>query len=73
MTETRPQPTVEGLEQAIELLIDASTKVHEAKQIPGVIRTAWRNGIDLNGAEKDIDKLITCIRDYIEYVGEEAE
>ena len=73
MTDTRPQPTVEGLDQAIELLIDASTKVHEAKQIPGVIRTAWRNGIDLTGAEKDIDKLIACIRDYIEYVGEEAE
>ena len=71
MTETRPKPTVEGLEQAIELLIDASTKVHEARQITGVTRTAWRNGIDINGAEMDIDKLIVCLRDYIEYVGEE--
>ena len=53
------------------MLIDASTKVHEARQITGVTRTAWRNGIDINGAEMDIDKLIVCLRDYIEYVGEE--
>jgi hypothetical protein len=71
MTETRPAPTVEGLEQAIDLLIEASSKVHEARQITGVTRTAWRNGIDINGAEMDIDKLIVCLRDYIEYVGEE--
>jgi hypothetical protein len=73
MTETRPAPTVEGLEQAIDLLIEASSKVHEARKITGVTRTAWRNGIDLNGAETDIDKMITCLRDYIEYVGEEEE
>jgi hypothetical protein len=73
MTETRPAPTVEGLERAIELLVEASDSISHARHVTGVTRTAWRNGIDINGAEKDIDKLITCLRDYIEHVGEEEE
>ena len=72
MTETQPTSLVEGLEKAIELLEEASNAVHDARHITGVTRTAWRNGIDINGAEMDIDKLISCLREYIEHCGEEA-